>query len=86
MRAGTFISNTPAELLSFKNYRNGWIARGLHMLGSTQMATAAGDYLESEMVQAFGAVVTEPWEPWRQGHGLGHNLFCGQGIPVPGSQ
>ena len=60
---GDFHANTPAEVLSFKNYRNGWIARGMHMLGSTLMATAAGDYLESEMVQAFGAVVTEPWEP-----------------------
>lgn len=60
---GDFHANTPAEVLSFRNYRNGWIARGLQMLGSTQMATAAGDYLEGEMVQSFGAVVTEPWKP-----------------------
>ena len=60
---GDFHANTDASVLSFKNYRNGWIARGLHMLGSTQMATAAGDYLEGEIVQAFGAVVTEPRKP-----------------------
>ena len=59
---GDFHANTTAEMLSFKNYRNGWIARGLQMLGSTQMATAAGDHLEGEIVRAFGAVVTEPRE------------------------
>ena len=37
---GEFHANTSPEVLSFKNYRNGWIARGLQMLGSTQMATA----------------------------------------------
>jgi len=60
---GDFHANTDPEVLSFKNYRNGWVTRGLQMLGSTQMATAAGDYLEGETVQAFGAVVTEPREP-----------------------
>ena len=60
---GDFHANTDASVLSFKNYRNGWIARGLHMLGSTQMATAAGDYLEAEMVPKFGGVVSEPFEP-----------------------
>ena len=60
---GDFHANTDASVLSFRNYRNGWIAQGLHMLGNTQMATAAGDYLEGETVRTFGAVVTEPWEP-----------------------
>ena len=60
---GDFHANTAAEVLSFKNYRNGWIVRGLQMLGFSEMATVAGNYLEAEVVPKFGGVVSEPFEP-----------------------
>ncbi len=61
--AGDFHANTGASVLSFKNYRNGWIARGLQMTGYSQLATATVDYLATETVPEFGGVVSEPFEP-----------------------
>ncbi len=61
--AGDFHTGTDDTVLSFRNYRNAWIARGLHMLGFYDLSRAAGDYLEAEMVPDFGGLVTEPGAP-----------------------
>lgn len=41
-----------------KNYRNAWIARGLHTLGFYDLSVPTGDFLESEMDRNTGGVLT----------------------------
>jgi hypothetical protein len=42
-----------------KNYRNAWIGRGLHILGFYDLSVPTGDFLESEMDDTYGGVLTD---------------------------